>query len=213
MKAGDKYKTINDGDLEIINYKNSRCVSYRFVETGFCGVTQAGNIKRGTVKDRLRPSVFGVGFVGDGDYKQTTHKYHYNMWKGILERCYSEKYHKRFPSYIGCSICEEWKNFQVFSAWLDDNLPNTKDRWEIDKDIKIDGNRIYSPDACSVVSSQDNNEKCRAKHWTLESPDGEIVNIYNLSRFCRDNGINYSNLHAVAMGKRLTCSGWKLSIK
>lgn len=211
MKVGDRYSTINDGELEIIEYKNSNLVSYRFIDTGFCGITQAGNIRRGTVKDRKRPSVFGVGFVGVGNYKQTTHKYHYNMWKGILERCYSNKYQKRFPSYVGCSVCDEWKDFQAFSLWLDRNLPENKARWEIDKYIKVDGNRIYSPDTCLIVSSQENNEKCRAKHWSLKSPDGEVVDIYNLSKFCKENGINYSNLHAVATGKRLTCKGWKLA--
>jgi len=73
----------------------------------------------------------------------------YKRWKGLLERCYSEKYHKKHPSYSGCTVTEDWKYFSKFKAWMEEQ------RWEnneLDKDLLVDGNKVYSPETCVFVS-------------------------------------------------------------
>lgn len=77
----------------------------------------------------------------------------YTKWKNMLNRCYSETSHRNSPSYIGCSVCDEWLLFSNFRRWMD-----TQD-WEgkeLDKDIMIDGNKIYSPDTCMFIDSSIN---------------------------------------------------------
>ena len=72
----------------------------------------------------------------------------YQTWVNMLERCYSEKYHQKYPTYIGCSVCEEWLLFSNFKRWME-----THD-WEgkhLDKDLLITGNKVYSPDTCIFV--------------------------------------------------------------
>lgn len=49
------------------------------------------------------------------------------------------------PTYEGCSYAEEWKDFQLFAAWCDDNY---MEGYQLDKDTKVLGNKIYSPDTC-----------------------------------------------------------------
>jgi hypothetical protein len=81
----------------------------------------------------------------------------YERWKNILTRCYSSAHHKMHPSYINCSICNEWLSFSNFKAWM------IKQDWqnkEIDKDIKISGNKIYSPSACMFIDSKVNKLLC-----------------------------------------------------
>lgn len=78
----------------------------------------------------------------------------YRIWKSMLERCYSVKYHQREPSYIGCSVCEDWAYFSNFKVWFDNNYI---DGYALDKDILIKGNKIYSPDTCCFVPREINN--------------------------------------------------------
>ena len=73
----------------------------------------------------------------------------YRAWKNMIERCYSTKYQERQPSYIGCTVSEEWLTFSNFRAWM-----MTQD-WQdnqLDKDLLIEGNKIYSPETCVFVS-------------------------------------------------------------
>lgn len=104
--------------------------------------------------------VYGIG-VNDADYcinptidgKQVRCKY-YQTWRGMLERCYDSKYQTKEPTYTGCTVCEEWLTFSNFKKWME-----TQD-WVgkcLDKDILIQGNKIYSPDTCIFVSSSINN--------------------------------------------------------
>ena len=73
----------------------------------------------------------------------------YRKWKDLLRRCYSEKFLQGSPTYRGCSVCEEWKTFSNFMAWMKTQPWNGK---ELDKDILIPGNKIYSPETCVFVS-------------------------------------------------------------
>lgn len=108
----------------------------------------------------MRKPVFGVG-INDADYmtgakvngKQTKCPY-YKVWIRTLRRCYSEKFQENNPSYIGCSVCDDWLTFSVFKSWME------KQDWrgkEIDKDILIQGNKIYAPNNCMFVTKAINN--------------------------------------------------------
>ena len=72
----------------------------------------------------------------------------------MLERCYSDKFIKSRPTYIGCTVCDEWHSFMAFRAWM-----KTQD-WKhkaLDKDLLIQGNKVYSPDTCCFVTVALNN--------------------------------------------------------
>lgn len=112
-------------------------------------------------------SVYGVG-LNDADYSVTLVEKTsttgvgrssvtigqcpiYEAWKGMLRRCYSKKLHAINPTYIGCSVASEWLSFSVFRAWM------AKQSWEgsqLDKDILIPGNKVYSPETCVFVSRE-----------------------------------------------------------
>jgi hypothetical protein len=109
-------------------------------------------------KKNRRP-VQGVG-INDADYvigyiiggKHITCPF-YRKWAGMLNRCYSEKTHKENPTYKDCTVCDEWLTFSTFKSWM------IKQDWKgnhLDKDILIQGNRVYSPKACIFVSHKIN---------------------------------------------------------
>lgn len=104
--------------------------------------------------------VYGVGI---NDSKEAVYKYekgvivwvcpYYSRWMNMLKRCYSKIFHKKHPSYIGCTVCEEWLLFSNFRSWLE--LQDWFDK-ELDKDLLIKGNKVYSPSTCILISSQVN---------------------------------------------------------
>jgi hypothetical protein len=106
-----------------------------------------------------RKLILGVG-VNDANYltqtningKKTICPY-YSKWRGMLSRCYSEIELKKYPSYIGCTVCDEWKLFSNFKEWM-----KSKD-WQgnhLDKDILQQGNKVYSAETCVFVSCEVN---------------------------------------------------------
>lgn len=78
----------------------------------------------------------------------------YICWHAIMRRAYSQEWHNRQPTYKDCTVCEEWKYFTKFKAWME-----TQD-WEgkqLDKDLLFPGNKVYSPDTCVFVDQRVNN--------------------------------------------------------
>lgn len=113
-------------------------------------------MRKGYTKRRL---VAGVG-INDADYIVTPTVNgeqdkcpFYVRWSGMIKRCYDASTQKRKPSYVGCSVCPEWHTFSNFKAWME------KQDWvgkELDKDILVAGNKIYSPETCAFVSKRTN---------------------------------------------------------
>ena len=107
-----------------------------------------------------RNTVYGIG-INDSDYitKQYINGkwarcFFYQKWIGMLERCYSNRYQKNQPTYIGCTVCDEWHSFMVFRSWM------MQQDWKgkaLDKDILVPGNKIYKPETCVFVSQEINN--------------------------------------------------------
>jgi len=106
-----------------------------------------------------RKPIFGVG-INDSDYITQTKINgklaqcpYYRAWTGILVRCYSFKYHKRQPTYIGCSVVDDWLTFSIFKSWME------KHDWQgkqLDKDLLTIGNKVYSPETCVFVDRHTN---------------------------------------------------------
>jgi hypothetical protein len=71
----------------------------------------------------------------------------------MLQRCYSSVLQYKRPSYIGCSVVEEWHKLSNFRVWYDEN---NVDGWHLDKDLLLPKNKIYSPDTCVFVPTNIN---------------------------------------------------------
>lgn len=105
-------------------------------------------------RKKHRAPVHGVGIVdvrfsirGKVDGKRVYHRA-YKVWDSILQRCYYPPVQEKYPSYIGCYVSPEWLHFSVFLKWWKDNF---REGWEIDKDLLVPGNKLYSPETCLFV--------------------------------------------------------------
>ncbi|AUR89306.1 hypothetical protein NVP1122B_15 [Vibrio phage 1.122.B._10N.286.46.F8] len=213
-KTGQVFETKSYGKAEIVEYVNAYKVIIRFIDTGYVTSVRAECVRTGSIKDKMKPSVHGVGYIGSGPHKPSIGRVEYKkykVWSAMLQRCYCEKYQKRSPTYIGCKVCDEWHNYQTFCEWFEENYPADGGDYALDKDLGCYGEvgKIYSPDTCVFVTRQVNTEEAHAKSWVAISPEGEIVNIYNLRKFCRDNKIDSPGMHAAMTGKKLEHKGWR----
>ena len=73
----------------------------------------------------------------------------YSDWKGMLERAYSTKYHQKEPSYLDVSVHEDWLLLSNFISWT--SHQRIEKGWQLDKDLLVPGNRIYSKDTCIYI--------------------------------------------------------------
>lgn len=98
--------------------------------------------------DRNKRLVCGVG-INDFYGKKTDRSY--NVWQHLIKRCYSKNIKR---PYKGCTVCDEWKLYSNFKKFYDDNCKN--DTFHLDKDILVQGNKIYSPNTCLFVPEEIN---------------------------------------------------------
>lgn len=92
----------------------------------------------------------------------------------MLRRCYYVS--KTNTYYPDCSVEKVWHNFQVFADWYDINHPGDGGRYQLDKDIKIPGNKVYGPDACMFVTQQDNLKARKLKKkWRMMIGGREVI--------------------------------------
>lgn len=159
ISVGDIITNNKGVDCLVVEYVNFKKVKVRFMdEVGFEKYVTEHALRNGFVKNPYYKSVFGVGFLGDGKFKSTNkgvkNKY-YVIWYCMMERCYSKGFQARCPTYKGCTVCVEWHNFQVFAEWCIKNKFYDKG-YHLDKDLKVKGNKVYSPETCCFVPQEVN---------------------------------------------------------
>ena len=75
----------------------------------------------------------------------------YSLWKNMLRRCYSIKTQVKQPTYVGCTVSENFKNYSFFYKWVQQQVGFNLAGYQLDKDLLIKGCRIYSEDTCVFV--------------------------------------------------------------
>lgn len=165
------------------------------------------------MKDRMKPSVYGVGYLGEGSYKTTVnggHAIQYACWTAMIRRCYYKPTLERFPTYEGCAVCEEWKNYQNFAKWYDENYPKDGKKYYLDKDQLSGESKIYSPETCQFVTAKKNSELAHCKEArNIIDPNGVAHSVVNVSEFCRDNGLDSGCMIKVLLGKQKQHKGFR----
>ena len=111
---------------------------------------------------------YGVGFNSKGKHPvkidgKITDVYH--IWRNMLRRCYDPKTQAKRVTYVGCSVDERWHDYQDFAEWCYGYEYRSKG-YELDKDLLVPNNKVYSPDTCCFVPQELNtllNSNSRAR--------------------------------------------------
>lgn len=155
-RTGEKNINNFGSEMVIIEYRKANNIDVYFPQYNWTAKNKTyQHFKNSNVKCPYEPSVYKIGYIGEGKYKSSKNGKPtkvYGVWNNMLERCYDEKYQEKHPTYIGCKVCDEWHNFQNFAKWYEDNYYEVEgERMELDKDILIKHNKIYSPETCMYM--------------------------------------------------------------
>lgn len=167
--------------MKIIEYNKANDIVVEFQDRYKAKVrTRYSHFKNGDVKNPYHPSIFNIGYIGEGKFKSRDEKgnktIEYIVWRNMIQRCYDPYTINKHLTYKDCFVCEEWHNFQNFAKWYEENYYEcNNERMELDKDILIKGNKVYSPTTCIFVPDRINilfvkNDKNRGEypigvHW------------------------------------------------
>lgn len=140
--------------FKVTEFINANKVNVVF-DSGYTDWFNASNIRKGSITDKLQPTIHGVG-INDADYivnpmingKRVICPI-YSKWAAMMYRCYSDDARKKHSTYDDCYVCDEWHLFSNFKQWIDDKDHIGK---QLDKDILFPNNKIYSPNTCCLVS-------------------------------------------------------------
>ena len=150
------------GDFKILKYNDKKNVEIQFLNTGFKAVVELGSIRNGKVKDPHSPSVFGEGILGTKFPTKVSgvQTKEYSLWMNMLRRCYSDKYQKKYPTYEGCEVSDNFKSYEYFYEWCHSQIGFGDDGngnpFHLDKDLLVKGNKVYSESTCVFIPREIN---------------------------------------------------------
>lgn len=74
-----------------------------------------------------------------------------SIWYNIRSRCITNgAYQEGKPTYYGCKLSDNFKNFQYFANWYSSQVGYSSN-YNLDKDILVYGNKIYGENTCVLV--------------------------------------------------------------
>ena len=115
--------------------------------------------KSGAVNNPNHIGKFG-GIIGKriGVNSNKEIKKSYDVWNSMHTRCNNSQYHELEPTYKDKYVCEDWIYYNKFKEWFDKNYYNLGEEcMQLDKDILVKGNKVYSPETCIFVPQRINN--------------------------------------------------------
>lgn len=219
IEAGKHYNSNLCGKFIVLEFNGWDDIIIKFVATGHEVKTRSDKVKSGCIRDPFFPSVYDVGFIGEGKYNSNgegINKKAYKSWSGMIARCYDRKTQDKHPTYKGCLVCVEWHSYQSFAGWYDANYPKDGLDYDLDKDIKLLGNTMYSPEACLFVTRSDNAKQAMGvlgKKWLVKDRAGLVHLVESQMSFCNMHNLNNGHFSSVLSGKRNTCKGFSLVSK
>lgn len=151
IKIGDKFTTDNGTCATVISYLNNKKITIQY-DSGAVQIVQGGSLKRGSIKDPLKPSLRGFGILGTEEFKSSDQSY--VTWSNMLRRVYFPKLGTEFEAYKDCSIDPEWLLFPNFRKWFDSQI--YEKGFHLDKDLICKGNKVYSSSTCVFVPQEIN---------------------------------------------------------
>lgn len=158
---------------------NCRKIIVEINSTRYISTFRFYDVRAGEIKDKLLPKHFGVGFIGNGPYIERHPAY--SHWVGMLTRVYGVD---RFSCYDGCSIHEQWHDFQNFAKWFNHQV--YQKGWHLDKDLINRDCKLYSPDTCVFLPPKLNYFVRVPSSRTTDLPRGVKRAGKRFVAYCRD---------------------------
>lgn len=151
--VGNRFKTNEGYAIEVIEKLDDGNRIIIFLDDyGYEKEVNYVNIKCGKIKNPYHKSVYGIGYLGGNEIDGVAKE----IWKSMMQRAYNPKFHEKQPTYKEVEVDERWHNCQVFVEDIEKmpgySMFDENGRvYQLDKDILVKGNKVYSKDTCVFV--------------------------------------------------------------
>lgn len=99
------------------------------------------------------------------------------------------------------------KQYLLHRLVAEHNIPNPENLPQVNHK---DRNKLNNhPSNLEWVTNQQNSEHAISISFKIVSPEGEVVDGYNVNGFARKHGLNRGHLSSVLNGKRAQHKGWR----
>lgn len=115
--------------------------------------------------------------------------------KGLIKQFPDKDGYLKFASTQDSGTVNRFVHRIVYEAFVGPIPPG----WTVDHIDEDKTNNHYSN--LQLLTAVDNVVKGNARHWLAVSPEGQLVEIYNLRQFCRDHGLHKAHFYDVLNGK------------
>lgn len=135
--------------------------------------------------------VRGVG-INDRKYPMSLHGIdtrEYALWNNMLKRCYSTISQIDRPTYVGCSVSENFKAFSYFHEWCNTQVGFKDTNYQLDKDLLLKNNKQYSEETCVFIPQELNALILKNKSIRGNLPIGVCKHGVKFQTGCKINGV------------------------
>ena len=157
--VGQVRNTNEGGSFTVIEFHSATNVIIRHNdEHGHVAKVSSCQVRNGNIRNPFYPTLYGVAYMGVGKHKakiKGKHVQHYSIWTGAVCRCYCPVRLAKRPSYIGCTLSKEFLCYQNFAEWYTTHESYGLG-YELDKDLLVKGNKVYSAETCTLIPREIN---------------------------------------------------------
>lgn len=111
---------------------------------------------------------------------------------------------KENPPFLGCKHTEKAK--AKMSEVHSGKILSEEHKKNIGKSIAGEKNGFYNKE--HTKECKDKISVQNSKEYKFTSPDGQIVTIFGLNKFCKENNLNQGGMWCVAKGTKNSHKGW-----
>ncbi len=194
----------------------------KFIETGAEKIVEKRNLRKGNVKDNFAKNIYGVACKGKSNSRHPLfNKITFKRWYAMIERCYNSN-SIEYKSYggKGVKVCKEWLCFDNYIKDIKNIKGFNEETYllgkiQLDKDLKIKGNKLYSPDTCLFVETHINksNQPSKKKLFIAISPEGNTYEFDNQNECARQFNLTARTIGKVLNKQLKTHKGWHFIYK
>lgn len=185
---GDKGTNKEGYTVEVVKIKLDRQITVKVIGSGEEFDIDYSYLKSGNFSNPFHRSVAGVGYFGVRRFiakRGDRHTVEYEDWNSMLKRCYVSAESKL--SYKDKDVCEEWKCFQDFAEWATKQQNFGAKGWDLEKDLLVKNNKVYSPETC-VYLPREINSFIKRKRFNDLPLGVDIAYKYNGTPYFRVQG-------------------------
>lgn len=125
--------------------------------------------------------------------KNNKHLKEYKLWTSMLLRC-TENLWSKCHTYTGVTCSDNFKDYSFFFEWCHRQVGfGNKDsfgrHWQLDKDLLVKGNKVYSENICVFIPQRINALLVKCNTARGKYPVGVYLNKVSgkFQAYCRDS--------------------------